>query len=205
VVAAEPVHRVKWPPLVYTSELVTDLKQSAWRFRSRFGSTVAPGQQGDVMPPTPSRGDTAPDFTLPGIVSGKRSDYTLSEQHGHPIVLAFYPGDETLVCTKQLCSYQDDLSAFSDLGAELWGISSQSIDSHEAFQRNRNLTFPLLADESNQAFEAYGLGLGLARRRALFVVDSGGIIAWSHVSRLGLSYQKADAIEKVLKELRPVA
>jgi peroxiredoxin Q/BCP len=155
------------------------------------------------MPPTPARGDAAPDFTLPGVSNGSRADYTLSAQRGHPIVLAFYPGDETLVCTKQLCSYQDGLSAFADLGAELWGISSQGIESHEAFQSHRKLTFPLLADEDNRVFELYGLGLGLTNRRAIFVVDAGGVIAWSHVSRLGLSYQKAGTIAGVLKGLKP--
>jgi peroxiredoxin Q/BCP len=154
---------------------------------------------------TPTTGDAAPDFTLPGTVGGERADYTLSAQRGHPIVLAFYPGDETTVCTKQLCSYQDDLSAFSDLGAELWGISSQDIDSHEAFQRNRKLSFPLLADVKNEVFAAYGLGLGMSRRRAIFVIDGDGRIAWSHVSRLGLTYQKADAIAAVLKGLTPAA
>lgn len=154
------------------------------------------------MPPTPDAGDAAPDFTLPGTVAGERADYTLSAERGHPIVLAFYPGDETLVCTKQLCSYQDDLSAFSDLGAQLWGISSQGIDSHEAFQRNRNLSFPLLADENNEVFAAYGLGLGMSRRRAVFVIDSDGKVAWSHVSTLGLSYQKTEVIASVLKGLQ---
>jgi thioredoxin-dependent peroxiredoxin len=157
------------------------------------------------MAETPGTGDAAPDFTLPGIVRGERADYTLSDERGHPIVLAFYPGDETLVCTKQLCSYQDDLSAFSDLGAQLWGISSQGIDSHEAFQKNRNLTFPLLADEKNEVFARYGLGLGLTSRRAIFVIDGDGKIAWSHVSKLGLSYQKTDTIAKVLKGLAPAA
>jgi peroxiredoxin Q/BCP len=155
------------------------------------------------MATSPGVGDVAPDFTLPGTVDGEQSDYTLSAERGHPIVLAFYPGDETLVCTKQLCSYQDDLRAFSDLGAQLWGISSQSITSHEAFQRHRKLTFPLLADEKNQVFAAYGLGLGLTSRRAIFVVDADGKVAWSHVSKLGLSFQKTEVIAKVLKDLQP--
>jgi peroxiredoxin Q/BCP len=157
------------------------------------------------MTVTPAPGDPAPDFTLPGTVGGERRDYTLAAERGHPIVLAFYPGDETLVCTKQLCSYQDDLSAFSDLGAQLWGISSQDIESHEAFQRNRKLTFPLLADEHNTAFTAYGLGTGTARRRAIFVIDGNGKVAWAHVSRLGLNYQKTDVIAAVLKDLQPAA
>jgi peroxiredoxin Q/BCP len=153
----------------------------------------------------PAAGDAAPDFTLPGTAGGEHRDYTLSAERGHPIVLAFYPGDATPVCTKQLCSYQDDLSAFSDLGAQLWGISKQGIDSHDAFQADRKLTFPLLADEKNEVFALYGLGLGLTSRRAIFVIDADGKVAWSHVSKLGLSYQKADVIAKVLKGLQPAA
>jgi peroxiredoxin Q/BCP len=157
------------------------------------------------MADVPANGAPAPEFTLPGTVGGERADYTLAEQRGHPVVLAFYPGDETAVCTKQLCSYQHELSSLTDLDATLWGISSQSIDSHEKFQANRGLSFPLLADEQNQVFAGYGLGLGLARRRAVFVIDADGRVAWSHVSRLGLTYQNAEKIAAVLRGLAPTA
>jgi peroxiredoxin Q/BCP len=157
------------------------------------------------MPDVPATGDPAPDFTLPGTVGGSRGDYSLSAERGHPVVLAFYPGDETPVCTKQLCNYQHELSSLTDLDAVLWGVSSQSIESHEKFQRNRGLTFPLLADEQNEVFAAYGLGLGLARRRAVFVIDATGTIAWSHVSRLGITYQNAEKIAAVLSDLTPAA
>ena len=94
---------------------------------------------------------------------------------GTPVVLAFYPGDDTMVCTKQLCSYQDDLSMLSDLGAVLWGVSTQGLDSHERFAKKRGLTFPLLADVDKKVHRAYGTAgrLGLPRR-AVFVVDAGG-------------------------------
>jgi peroxiredoxin Q/BCP len=155
------------------------------------------------MPDVPAAGVLAPDFTLPGTVRGQRSNYTLADQRGHPVVLAFYPGDETAVCTKQLCSYQNELSSLTELDAELWGISSQGIESHEAFQVNRGLDFPLLADEQNQVFAAYGLGLGMTRRRAVFVIAPDGRIAWSHVSTLGLTYQNAEKIATVLRGLAP--
>jgi peroxiredoxin Q/BCP len=157
------------------------------------------------MPDVPATGSPAPDFTLPGIVGGEQSDYTLSAQHGHPVVLAFYPGDETAVCTKQLCSYQHELSSLTDLDATLWGISSQGIDSHQKFQANRGLSFPLLVDEQNEVFAKYGLGLGMTRRRAVFVIDAEGRIAWSHVARLGLTYQNAETIAGVLRGLTPTA
>jgi thioredoxin-dependent peroxiredoxin len=150
---------------------------------------------------TLSVGDLAPDFTLPGTEPDEPArDYTLSAQRGHPVVLAFYPGDETPVCTRQLCSYQHDLDVLRDLDATLWGISSQGIDSHRKFQEHRGLTFPLLADVDNAVFAAYGLG-ALLNRRAVFVVDSDGLIAWAHVSTTGLTYQKADRIADVLRAL----
>lgn len=156
------------------------------------------------MASTPAPGEPAPDFTLPGVALGEEPrDFTLSEQRGRPVVLAFYPGDETPVCTRQLCSYQHDLDVLRGLDATLWGISSQTIDSHQRFQAHRGLTFPLLADVRNVAFNAYGLG-SLLNRRALFVIDAGGRVAWRHVSTMGLSYQKVDRIAEVLRSL-PVA
>ena len=154
------------------------------------------------MATTPAIGDVAPDFTLPGTVPGAEDrDYTLSAERGHPVVLAFYPGDETPVCTKQLCSYQHELAVLTGLQATLWGISSQGIGSHKSFQSNRGLSFPLLADTDNGAFAAYGLGLGLTRRRALFVIDADGRIAYAQVHRLGLDYKKVDGIAEVLRAL----
>ena len=155
------------------------------------------------MPSTPAPGDLAPDFSLPGVEpGGGQRNYTLSAERGHPVVLAFYPGDETPVCTRQLCSYQHDLDLLRGLNATLWGISSQTIDSHERFQAHRGLTFPLLADVRNDAFDAYGLG-SLLNRRAVFVIDADGRIAWRHVSMTGLTFQKADRIAEVLRSLRP--
>ena len=153
------------------------------------------------MASTPAVGDIAPDFTLPGTQPGAPDrDYSLSAQRGRAVVLAFYPGDETPVCTRQLCSYQHDLDVLRDLDATLWGISSQDVDSHRKFQEHRGLTFPLLADVGSKVFSAYGLG-SLLNRRAVFVIDADGRIAWSHVSTTGITYQKVDRIADVLRKL----
>src|SRR5881398_1480146 len=153
------------------------------------------------MASTPAVGDVAPDFTLPGTEPDEPTrDYTLSALRGRPVVLAFYPGDETPVCTRQLCSYQHDLDVLRDLDATLWGISSQGLDSHRKFQEHRGLSFPLLADVDNSVFSRYGLG-SLLNRRAVFVVDADGRIAWSHVSTTGITYQKVDRIADVLRKL----
>ena len=146
-------------------------------------------------------GQPAPDFTLPGTAPATGdADFTLSAARGKPVVLAFYPGDETPVCTKQLCSYQTDLDVVAGLDAELWGISSQDLDSHRRFQAKRGLTFPLLSDPDNTVFSRYGLG-SLLHRRAVFVIDAAGRIAWKHVSTTGLTYRKTEEITAALRAL----
>jgi peroxiredoxin Q/BCP len=161
------------------------------------------------MRPVPDEGDLAPDFTLSGTVPGHGPDsgdreFTLSAARGRPVVLAFYPGDETPVCTRQLCSYQHDLETLRGLDAQLWGISSQSLDSHRRFQAHRGLTFPLLSDPDNQVFAAYGLGT-LLHRRAVFVIDAEGRIAWRHVSTTGLTYRRTQEIAAALRRLPSAA
>lgn len=147
-------------------------------------------------------GDPAPDFTLPAWTSEGASELTLSAQRGAPVVLAFYPGDDTPVCTKQLCSYQDDLSLLTDLGASLWGVSTQDVASHERFAAKRGLTFPLLADTDKHVHTAYGAkGIGPLTKRAVVVVDADGVVRYHHASQLGLTYQDSDAIAAVLQGL----
>jgi peroxiredoxin Q/BCP len=143
----------------------------------------------------------APDFTLPARTPQGRTTLTLREQTT-PVVLAFYPGDDTPVCTKQLCSYQDDLSVLTGLGAVLWGISSQGLESHERFAAKRGLTFPLLSDEDKSVHALYGAKgpMGLPKR-AVVVVDSHGIVRFHRASQVGLSYADSDAIAAVLKGL----
>jgi len=149
----------------------------------------------------PDVGTLAPEFTLPGTSpSTGDQEFTLSTARGRPLVLAFYPGDETPVCTRQLCSYQSDLEVLTGLHAQLWGISSQGLDSHRKFAEHRGLSFPLLSDTDNQVFKAYGLG-SLLNRRAVFVIDAAGTIVWRHVSTTGLTYQKTDQIAVVLRGL----
>src|SRR5437763_2935480 len=88
------------------------------RVPEHLPSAVRPPKEPPVMSSTPAVGDLAPDFTLPGIEPGApERDYSLSAERGHPVVLAFYPGDETPVCTRQLCSYQHDLDVLRDLDA----------------------------------------------------------------------------------------
>ncbi|HVF18903.1 MAG TPA: peroxiredoxin [Mycobacteriales bacterium] len=151
---------------------------------------------------TPDIGTPAPDFTLPGTSPDGPRDYTLSAERGHPVVIVFYPGDDTPVCTAQLCSYQADLATFADLDATLWGISLQGVASHEKFAAKRGLTFPLLSDVDKTVHREYGVLLPIiGTKRSAFVVDAEGIVRWRHVSTIGLTYQGVQDLAAAVREL----
>lgn len=155
---------------------------------------------------TPEIGELAPDFTLPGItmVDGQpaKTHFTLSKRRGHPVVLAFYPADNSPGCTAQLCSYEDQMDAFRELGAEIWGISRQNAGSHEKVARTKRLGFPLLSDEKGDVVQAYGVGLmGIGVRRSIFIIDAEGKLAWKHVALLGMTFQTAKTLQRELVKL----
>ena len=143
-------------------------------------------------------GDEAPDFTLPG--TGGR-DYTLSEYRGRPVVLVFYPGDETPVCTKQLNTYNDEIGAFAGVGAQVLAISAQGIESHERFSaKHGGFDFPLLADTDKAVAGRYGtLGpLGFPRR-SVFVIDPDGIVRYAHRAIAGLTFRPTDELIRAVE------
>jgi len=156
---------------------------------------------------TPEIGQISPDFTLPGILltgdEAVQGEYALADQRGKPIVLAFYPGDNTAVCTKQLCSYTSELENLTGFGATVWAISPQGLASHEQFARRYQLAFPLLADEGLAVSRTYGITLGGAGlRRSVFVIDAGGVLRWKHVTLVGLTFPPADTITAKLAALQ---
>lgn len=154
-------------------------------------------------------GERAPDFVLPGIqlVDGEahRRPFRLWEERGHPIVLAFYPLDQSKVCTEQMCSYQDSFAGFDALGARVWGISVQGVESHEEFARKQGLGFPLLADSRDGVAKMYGVQAlgGLLTRRSVFIIDGDGVVRWKHVAMVGLTFRKADEIREQILRLFP--
>lgn len=137
-------------------------------------------------------GDPAPDFELSGT-GGKT--YRLSDYRGRKLVLAFYPGDFTMVCTKQFCSYRDEGDRLDAVGADVLGISPQSVDSHERFSKEKSLNVPLLADEDRAVARAYGVVAGPMVRRAIFVIDEEGTIRHRKVTLAGLTYETVGDIE----------
>ena len=142
-------------------------------------------------------GDVAPDFTLLG--TGGES-FALHDFRGKPVVLAFYPGDNTPVCTKQLDSYQGDLAGFTEVGAQVFGISPQSVESHDAFSCKRGYGFPLLADTEKKVGEAYGIlgPLGFYRR-SVFVIDADGVIRYAHRAVAGLTFKASSELIAAVK------
>ncbi len=145
-------------------------------------------------------GDAAPEFMLEA--SGGRS-YRLSELRGQWVVLAFYPGDFTPVCTRQFCSYRDAADHLDDLDAIVLGISPQSVSSHERFAAEHELTVPLLADTDHATAREYGVvGPGGLVRRSIFIVDHNGLVRYRHVALLGLRYKDVEHLAGALSLAR---
>ena len=129
-------------------------------------------------------GSAAPDFTLP---NQDREPVTLSARRGRPVVLAFFPAAFSSVCTKELCTFRDRLSPLNLADAQVYGISVDTFFTLKAFQNHQQLTFPLLSDFNKQVIRDYGvfnedmIGLKGIARRAVFVIDKGGIVRHSEV------------------------
>ena len=100
-----------------------------------------------------SLGAAAPDFTLP---DGEGGSWTLSDQRGRVVVLLFYPGDETPICTRQMCSVRDRWDDYVATGAEVVGISTDSVDSHQKFADHHQLPLRLLSDADQKVANLYG-------------------------------------------------
>jgi len=146
----------------------------------------------------PQLGEMAPDFELPWTGEG---DLKLSEHRGRWVILAFYPGDFTSVCTKQFCNYRDGREEVEGLDAEVIGISPQDVESHDRFISEHGLTVPLAADVDKAVSASYGvLGPGGFVRRAIFIVDPEGRLRYSKVALVGLGYEDASALREALAE-----
>lgn len=133
-------------------------------------------------------GDTAPDFTLPTDGEG---EITLSNLKGKKVVLYFYPKDDTPGCTKESCSFNENLSALNKLNAEVIGLSKCSVKKHDKFKAKYDLNFPLASDENGDVCEAYGTWVEksmygrkyMGIDRSTFLIDENGKIAqiWRNV------------------------
>lgn len=119
-------------------------------------------------------GEKAPNFTLPSQMG---DNVTLSEYFGKKnVVLYFYPKDESTGCTKEACKFRDNYDVFTSLGAEVLGVSSQSIESHKSFATHHGLPFILLSDEKSEVRKLYGVSAGIWPGRVTFIIDMKGVV-----------------------------
>lgn len=144
-------------------------------------------------------GAPAPTFTLPGWHRSSERSFTLAAEPGHPVVLAFYPGDERLVCTKQMCSYSDNLADLQRFEADIWGIAPQSVDSHATFASGRRLQLPLLTDADKVVAKQYGVVGAFGLRRSVFVIGADGQITWRWISTTNVTFPGIPEIVAALK------
>jgi thioredoxin-dependent peroxiredoxin len=142
-------------------------------------------------------GAQAPDFSLP---DGNGSDWKLSDQRGKVVVLLFYPGDETPICTRQMCSVRDRWADYSATGAEVVGLSTDSVESHKKFADHHDLPLRLLSDVGGSVANLYGAQSLIPGKvaRSVFVIDANGIVRYRDVRPLGLFRPKdADVIRAI--------
>jgi peroxiredoxin Q/BCP len=130
-------------------------------------------------------GSKAPDFTLP---DEEGNDWSLGDHLGKVVALLFYPGDNTPVCTNQLCSVRDNWDDYKETGAVVVGISTDSVESHSGFAMDHRLPLTLLADESGEVIAKYGVKSWIPGKsaRAVTVIDASGNIAYHDVQSLGI-------------------
>ena len=143
------------------------------------------------MSKTATLNSAAPDFTLK---DGNGADWRLSHHRGRVVVLLFYPGDETPICTRQMCSVRDRWNDYLETGAEVIGISSDSIESHRKFSDHHELPLRLLSDSDGSVSKLYGARSLLPGRvaRSVFVIDANGVLRYSDVRPIGLFKPKDD-------------
>jgi peroxiredoxin Q/BCP len=142
--------------------------------------------------------DPAPDFALP---DGDGNEWRLADQRGKVVVLLFYPGDETPVCTRQMCSVRDRWEDYAATGAEVVGLSTNTVQSHKDFAEHHKLPLRLLADVDRKVADAYGANSLIPGKvaRSVFVIDANGIVRYRDVRPLGLFRPKDDEIIKAIR------
>jgi len=149
-------------------------------------------------------GSQAPDFTL---TSQERQPVTLSHLRGAPVVLAFFPAAFSTVCQKELCTFRDSMARLNDAKAQVFGVSVDTFFALKAFHDQQKLTFSLLSDFNKQVIRDYGvfnddmIGLKGIAKRAVFVIDKGGVVRHREVLDDARNEPNYDAVFSALAAL----
>src|SRR5688500_4438739 len=148
---------------------------------------------------SPQVGDATPDFTLN---DGDGNAWSLAGNRGKVVALLFYPGDETPICTRQMCSVRDRWEDYAATGAEVVGISTNSVESHKKFAEHHKLPLRLLSDPGGEVAKLYGAQSLIPGKvaRSVFVIDAQGIIRHRDVRPLGLFRPKDDEVIRAIRE-----
>jgi len=141
--------------------------------------------------------EKAPNFTLP---DSEGREVSLSDYKGKKVLIVFYPGDETMVCTKQLCSYSSGFEEFQKLGIEIIGINMDSIESHKKFKDKYKLAFPLLSDENGEVSQKYNAKGLLGIKRSTYLLDESQTIIFEN-EVLPVFYKDKDDIMGAIGKL----
>ncbi|TVS10513.1 MAG: peroxiredoxin [Wenzhouxiangella sp.] len=142
--------------------------------------------------------ETAPDFSLP---DQDGQSFRLSEHRGRRLLLVFYPGDGTPVCTRQLCDYRDGLEAFADLGVTVVGVSPDDAESHRVFREKYGLPFTLLSDPDLEVAEKYDCKALIGMKRGVFLLDEEQVIRYRHVESLAMFRRKREELIEAIRQL----
>lgn len=143
--------------------------------------------------------DQAPSFELADETG---STFALDDHRGETLLLVFYPGDDTPVCTRQLCDYRDGIEAFDGLGVKVVGISRDDAESHRAFKEKHQLPFTLLSDPDLAVAEQYDSKGMLGMKRSLFLIDPEGRIRYRHVETLPVFRRAREEVLAEIEKLR---
>ncbi len=143
-------------------------------------------------------GQPAPLFVLP---DDQGEQFALVSRLGSRVLLVFYPGDNTPVCTRQLCDYRDGIEAFAELGVEVVGISGDDGDSHRKFRARYKLPFALLTDTGLSIAHSYGCRGMLGMKRGVFLVDEQGLLQYIHVETLAVFRRTREELLEVIGAL----
>ncbi len=142
--------------------------------------------------------DAAPDFTLP---DQDEQPFRLSGHRGQRLLLVFYPGDDTPVCTRQLCDYRDGLEAFADLGVSVIGISADDAASHRAFREKHGLPFTLLSDPNLEVASKYDCKALIGMKRGVYLLDEEQRIRYRHVETVAVFRRKREELIEAIRQL----
>ena len=130
-------------------------------------------------------------------------DFNLNDYKDKMVLLAFYPGDFTPVCTSQMCDFTDNMTILENLNVQVVGISTDPVEKHKLFAAKHNITFPLVSDKDKSIGKAYGVNgplFGVNHRRALFLIDKNQLIVWEKIEAVALFRTEVKTLKKVLEK-----